>query len=342
MIEKPDFSEQSIISRLREEYGIFAARVVFLPLGVDVNSAVYRVETEDKSTYFLKIRTGEFDEMAVAIPQFLRSQGIQAVIAPVMTEEGQLWGNMGANKMILYPFIQGKDGYEIALTGQNWIDLGRALKKVHTAQVPAVLAQFIRRETFSPVWREMVKSYQEQAENTNFEDPAAAKLAAFLQANRDQITEMIERAERLGNDLKARLLEFVLCHSDIHPGNFLIRANQPDAIYIVDWDAPIFAPKERDLMSIGAGMSGDWPGGREESLFYQGYGFTQVDPAALAYYRFERIIQDIAEFCKQLFSTSEGGEDREQAYRYLTGSFLPGQVVEIAFKTGNLIPKNTL
>jgi spectinomycin phosphotransferase len=101
-------------------------------------------------------------------------------------------------------------------------------------------------------------------------------------------------------------------------------------LYLVDWDNPILAPKERDLMFFGAGMSADWPGGREEALFYQGYGETAVTHEALVYYRYERIIQDIAEFCKQLLLSDAGGDDREQAYAYLTSSFEPGGVLEAA------------
>jgi spectinomycin phosphotransferase len=106
----------------------------------------------------------------------------------------------------------------------------------------------------------------------------------------------------------------------------------------VDWDNPIYAPKERDLMFFGSGMAGNQLGGREEMLFYQGYGPAQIDQDALAYYRYERIVQDISEFCKQLLLTAEGGEDREQAYQYFTSSFLPGHVVEVAFETDGLTP----
>jgi spectinomycin phosphotransferase len=58
-----------------------------------------------------------------------------------------------------------------------------------------------------------------------------------------------------------------------------------------------------------------------------------VNRTALAYYRYERIIQDIAAFCEQLLLTTQGGEDREQAYRYFTSQFLPGFEVEIALKS---------
>jgi spectinomycin phosphotransferase len=101
----------------------------------------------------------------------------------------------------------------------------------------------------------------------------------------------------------------------------------------VDWDNPILAPQERDLMFMGAGIGHALPGGREEVLFFQGYGHVEVDRMALAYYRYERIIQDIAAFCKQLFLTVEGGDDREQAYQYFIGQFLPNHEVEIANKT---------
>ncbi|MFN2195490.1 MAG: hypothetical protein ACK2UW_05120 [Anaerolineales bacterium] len=58
-----------------------------------------------------------------------------------------------------------------------------------------------------------------------------------------------------------------------------------------------------------------------------------MNRTALAYYRYERIIQDIAAFCEQLLLTTQGGEDREQAYRYFTSQFLPGFEVEIALKS---------
>jgi spectinomycin phosphotransferase len=105
-------------------------------------------------------------------------------------------------------------------------------------------------------------------------------------------------------------------------GNFLVDAD--DALYIIDWDNPILAPKERDLMFIGGaqGFRG-YSAQEEEILFYRGYGQTQIDPIALAYYRFERIVEDIAIYCEQLLSTQRGGEDREQSLHYLKPNFFP-------------------
>ena len=116
MLEKPDLKDQLIASRLHEEYGLHASQVTFLPLGADVNTAVDRIVTEDETAYFLKLRKGAFDQLTVMIPQFLKSRGIPAIIAPLRTRSGQLWGNLDVYKMILYPFIQGKNGYQVTFS----------------------------------------------------------------------------------------------------------------------------------------------------------------------------------------------------------------------------------
>ena len=140
---------------------------------------------------------------------------------------------------------------------------------------------------------------------------------------------MLDQAEQLASELQSQSLDLVLCHSDIHGGNILI--SNTERLYIVDWDNPVYAPKEHDLMHIGG--SSTWNSPRTQELFYQGYGPVKIDQIALSYYRYERIVQDIAEFCKQLLWTSAGGADREQSYGYFTGQFLPGHEVEIARAT---------
>lgn len=46
---------------------------------------------------------------------------------------------------------------------------------------------------------------------------------------------------------------------------------------------------------------------------------------------YERIVQDIWEFGKQLLLTDEGGEDREQSLRYLMSNFLPDGTIASAY-----------
>lgn len=330
MLEKPDLQDDKIIACLQAEYGLLVVQVAFLPLGADRNTAVYRVVAGDGTPYFVKLRRGVFDEIAVALPKFLSDQGIMQIIAPQATKTRQLWASLEVFKLILYPFVEGHNGYEIDLSDRHWCDFGTALKGIHTAVVPPALIRCIQQETYSPQWREIVKTFLGRVEGDAFDNAVAIKLAAFLKARRDEILDLVGRAERLALALQARSPEFSLCHSDIHAGNIMIDAN--DAFYIVDWDNPILAPKERDLMFIGGGQGfAGHTAQEEETLFYKGYGQTQIDPIALAYYRYERIIQDIAVYCEQLLLTNEGGEDREQSLLYLTSNFLPNNTIEIAY-----------
>jgi spectinomycin phosphotransferase len=334
MLEKPDVNDEFIISRLQEEYGLRVTELTFVPLGADEGSAVYRVVTDDRAVYFLKLRKG-FEEITVTIPLFLKSQGIQSVIAPFETKSNQRWANFGGYKMILYPFIEGKNGFDRELSDKHRQSLGVALKAIHSAQLPPELKRLIPKVTFSSGWRESMKSFQAQAENKTFDDPTAAKLAEFMKSKRDELTHLVERAEQLAFELQSKPLELVLCHTDIHGGNILISDN--DELYIVDWDNPILAPKERDLMFIGGGIDETWVSEREEAMFYEGYGKTEINLSALAYYRYERIVEDLAVICDQLLSTNEGGADRERSYGWFTSNFESGNTIEIADKSYKLL-----
>jgi spectinomycin phosphotransferase len=334
MLEKPDIKDELIISSLQEEYDLRVAELSFRPLGADEGSAVYRVVTDDGTAYFLKLRKG-FDEITVTVPLFLKSQGIQEIIAPFETKSKQGWADFGEYKMILYPFIEGKDGFEMELSDHHRRTLGAALKGIHSAQVPPELKELTPKETLSPRWRDSLKSFQVQVENNSFEDATAAKLAEFMKSEQSEMTRLVERTEQLGSELQSKPLEFVLCHTDIHGGNILI--SNAGELYIVDWDAPLLAPKERDLMFIGGGIDEIWKSEREEIVFYEGYGKTEINIAALAYYRYERVIEDLAVICEQLLTTDEGGADREQAYRWFTSNFEPGQTIELAEKTDKLL-----
>jgi len=129
----------------------------------------------------------------------------------------------------------------------------------------------------------------------------------------------------------------VLCHSDIHGGNILI--SNAGELYIVDWDDPILAPKERDLMFIGGGIDSIWKSKREEAVFYEGYGKTVINVVALAYHRYERIIEDLVVICEQLLPNDEGGADRERSLGWFRSNFDPGSTIEIADKTNELLIK---
>ena len=330
MLEKPDLREDRLVACLHQAYGMLVSQVDFLPLGADLNTAVYRVVADAGRAFFCKLRSGVFDETSAALPKYLRDQGIRPIIAPLATQAGQLWTGLDAYTVILYPYIEGRNGREVALSEQQWREFGTALKRIHTVALPAGLQARIRQETYSPRWRNVVRAFLERIDVERFVDPVARALTAYMRDKRKQIADLVARAEQLAQVLIAQPRARVLCHSDVHGSNLLIGAD--GSLYIVDWDDPILAPKERDLMYVGGaqGFVG-YTAQEEGTLFYRGYGRTLVDPFELAYYRYERIVEDIAVYCEQLLLSDEGGPDREQSLIYFKSNWDPDGTIEVAY-----------
>ncbi len=331
MLEKPDLEDAAIAACLRDHYGLNATQLEFLPLGADRQTAVYRAVADDAG-YFVKLRGGAFDELTIVVPKLLHDQGIEAVIAPLATRSGRLWAALGDFKLTAAPFVAGRDGYEVDLTDQQWVEFGRTLKTIHAATMPRAVIDRLPRETYSDQWRAEVRRFMTLVEAANFVDPVAAELAALLRDQRAVVERLVGRAEALAADLKTRSLPLILCHADLHAGNLLIA--DEGRLYVVDWDTLILAPKERDLMFAGGGLfAGRRSPEEEEALFYRGYGNIQIDAAALVYYRCERIVQDVAAYCEAILLTDVGGQDRANGLRQLTSQFQPGAVIDVAIKS---------
>jgi len=58
-----------------------------------------------------------------------------------------------------------------------------------------------------------------------------------------------------------------------------------------------------------------------------------VDPVALAYYRYERIVEDIAAYCDELLLSTAGGAARARALEFFRGQFEANDVIEIAVRS---------
>ncbi len=336
MKEKPDLQDRWIIDQLQNAYGMEIARLDFLPIG-DISSAKYQVVTREPATYFLKLRKDGFKEISMTVPHFLHEQGIYQIISPLKAQDGQLWTSLDPYFCILYPFIKGQNGFQNLLSDKQWIELGATLKGVHSINLPPDFHKKIPSETYSSHWRERVKDFLVRAEQDDYADPVAATMAADLLKHQHEIRNIIERAEEIRMALQPQPLNQVLCHSDLHAGNLLLE--ESGDLHIIDWDDPIIAPKERDLMFIGGGIGGIWNTPREEALFYQGYGQKDINLAALTYYRYERIVTDIGEFSQLILSSTEGGADRERSLQKFKNIFLPDQLLEIACQTDQILKR---
>lgn len=328
--------DQTILDCLNAAFGLRADRLAFLPLGGDLGTAVYRAAEPGGTAYFCKLRREDFAEIAVELPEYLRRQGIAQIIAPLETGAGRLWAELGDYRVILYPFMEGRSGFDQALTGRQWAEFGAALRRIHTTPLPEGLAAKLEREDFSPRRREAVREKMGWIEQGRLplEDAFTRRWAEFLAPQREKVLDLAARAETLARALAARPPEFTLCHADIHPGNLFLA--DTGELYIVDWDYPALAPKERDLMFVGGGQG--YVGvtaEEEEAFFYPHYWGNEngaaANPAALAYYRCERNLIDLLVETARIFSPDLNDTDREFSLQIVSWLFEPGGSVERAY-----------
>jgi spectinomycin phosphotransferase len=341
MLEKPHLEDEKIAACLRQTYGVNMAQIEFLPLGYDSYAGVYRVQAENGQDYFLKVRQDAMYEPGIHVARTLKAHGIRQVVAPLSTVTAELWGQIDEYALLLYPLIEGQSGADMGLTDAQWIEYGAVLRRIHDTQLPDELAHTLRRETFTPTeqWRRIAKQLHAQVRTQAYDDPYQQQLANFWCDHHAEIGQIIERADLLGQRLQSHSLDFVLCHADIHTNNLLLTATGD--LWVVDWDQPMLAPKERDLMFIMDRGIGFGPDEQQEALFFQGYGETQVDPLALAYYRYEWLVQDLGSFAELVFLREGVGEETQaDSVRLFMLQFESGNLVDIAHRLDDEVRVN--
>lgn len=330
MPTQPDISDEAILDCLQKAYGLRGCELTFLPLGADFNTVVYCVATPEV-TYFLKLRRKHFLRTSVTVPLHLHACGLHHIIPPLMTQSDDLWTTLDSFKVVLYPYVKGHNGVGKPLSDQQWVTFGSIVQQLHHTPLPKTILQDVPQETFEIEACETLKTFLVRLENEAFKDPVAQNMASFLKGKAPQILALIQRAQTLSGVLQHQSLDLVLCHGDLHGWNLLI--DEEEKLYVVDWDTLVLAPKERDLMFIGAGIHET---GRtqseEEALFYQGYGQTTLNKDALSFYRFYRIIQDMADYCQHVFLSDATQTDRLQSFEYLKANFRPQGTLERAWE----------
>lgn len=323
--------ENDLLESLKNDYGIKATQLSPLPFSADPNASVYKASTKEGFSYFVKLKRGHSEDLSARLLSLLHTAGIQQILAPIKTIQGKFLKQMPDSTLLVYPFIEGQNGFCAPLKEKQWMSLGKILKQVHSFNLPLLIQEQIRKEVYPSHWQETVRSSCFRMQSEPAGDEIAFKLQQFIKAHEKTIHRLVDQSEELRQKALKQTPLLVLCHSDIHAGNVLIDIH--DSIYVVDWDDPILAPKERDLMFIGGGVANVWNQPDEEKFFYQGYGKTEINWILMAYYRHVRIVEDIALYIHDLFFKSTHAKEKEEMYHQFIAMFEPYGVIEIAFKT---------
>jgi spectinomycin phosphotransferase len=320
MLEDPGLDPRELAIALRTGFGIEASAFSFVP-GFDMQAASYAVD----GRWFAKVRFGPVAEAPLEVPRALLDAGVDQILAPIRTLTSALWHPMSDGRtVVLYPFVAGRNAMDVGMNAHQWGTFGTALRAVHDSGLESTFAGRLPAETFALASAALVRSVL--AQQPSRESAAAERLRAVLHEQRGRIGSMLERAEELGARLSAKPFVRVLCHADIHEANLLVADD--DRIFMVDWDGPILAPRERDLLFVIGGGITRKVTAKQEAWFFEGYGRVEVDREAILYYRYERLLEDIGEIGRSVFGDAIPESSREAQVQLLDRIFESGAKVE--------------
>jgi spectinomycin phosphotransferase len=325
-------NKENIPEIIKNEYGFSVFRIEKLNTGFDQNTDVYKLFSSGRNTFFLKMRSKNFTESSLVIPSWLSTKmDLPNIIHPIKTLGGKLYHKVSSFYIALFPYINGRSGWDISLTKDQFGEFGKFMRDLHSADLPNGYKNLIPWEKYNQKYSKDVKKCLAGINNKVYDNPVVMDFLYILKNNENTILEMADHLETAGIANSKGHRSMCLCHGDIHAGNILIDKNK---FYVVDWDTIILAPKEKDLMFIGGGIGNKWNGEGEIECFYKGYGTeTEIDRDLIKYYRYERIIQDICEFYRQMLDTKTSKEEQKKCYELFKEIFKRNNVVDIALRT---------
>lgn len=328
MREKPAIADEKILSRLNASYGVSARQTEFLPIGADGNAWAYRVHTDEKS-YFLKIKRGQPAQSMLVVPDYLKSNGVEEVIAPIRTQDNRLYAQMDDYSLILYPFVEGDSAWEKHLTEPQMRSWGDIMRRIHDVDISDAVAEVVPHETYISTRDALFKRVKKTLLNGNYSGKYASELATMWKEKSKEIEFAYIRYRALGDRIKRQNLQHVICHADIHKANIIL--DDGGRIHVVDWDEVIIAPKERDLMFFDVRQPAD-------DGFFAGYQNTDVNYVAIAYYRYDWVVQEFAEWPAWVLDDPDRPEgEQEYAVSEFKQLFDPENVLDVAHHAFDMI-----
>jgi spectinomycin phosphotransferase len=298
MREQPIIPEERLRTCLQEQYDLIPVTLEFLPLGLDYNSWVHRVVSEQGASYLLKARSGPLYEPSCFVPNYLRDEGIAAVVAPLPTKSNTLWTKVVDWTVIVYLFIDGDTG-KTGMTDEQWKEVGAIFKRIHQVPLSPEGFESLRKETFDPTeYARWVSAFETQHTHTVGGSVSERALRADWLAHQSTIHTVVHNLEKLAGMLQRRSGPYVICHADLHQAN-LIRDHAGN-VFVIDWNDVMLAPKERDFIFVREPHA---------DAFWKGYGQAQIDWVALTYYCWERVVTDLIECARNVCFRDDLGEE---------------------------------
>jgi len=303
---------RALIHTVRQEYGIDAAHLTFIPLG-EVSYS-YIVDCADGGRYFLKrlddSRLGRISasrlDFTLAVTWSLHAQGLfRNLPLSVRLQNGDFYTHFDGLPLILFDYIAGRtlDG-EHPLSDTTLAELARSVAIIHesTSEI-AMVHPYVERFDI-PFEGDLLEGLDELGRITGRDRWGRQALRELLLPRKAEVLGYLEHLRELQRVVRAVPRERVLCHTDLWGGN-LIRGADGN-LYILDWEGAALAPPEHDLFAFADDRF---------DLFLAAYererGPVHLDDDVFRFYFYRRNLEDLTDWVfRILYENTDEEQDR--------------------------------
>lgn len=253
MISEPNILIDDMRQWLIETYPLTVKTLEFMPYRECAWH--YRVVDDTDAAYILKLSqnglcgSGRISDQTIRAWQALYYEfGITQMPPPPLRGTTGAYINMLHDwTAVLVKYIEGTPAYQTALDETHQRLLGTLVARLHRCKLhPRERPQ---PEDFSPRLAPMLRRILDEVQfSTRKYAPFHLKLLGILHKLAEPLAQKLAEFVRLQKLLQhdAGLhADFVLCHGNPSPGNVIITPD--NNVFLINWDAPVFAPRERDL-----------------------------------------------------------------------------------------------
>jgi thiamine kinase-like enzyme len=304
----------ALLDVIRHQYGLPAERLTYLKQAWVAHCYAVdgAVDAAGSERFFVKFYEQERQARLYArdlefylsvSDQLVRKQLLPHIAHPVPTLSGRFAHAFDGHLLILFHWIEGQTAGFERLADDVLAQVATLVGKLH-ASTPQIEWPDPPREDFGfPFEDALLKNLQALEGITPADTPGKQGLRDLLLPRKGEILRLLDRLRELQAIVRAKDIERVLCHTDLHGGNMMLDAQ--GALHLVDWENAVLAPPEHDLHFF------EWDD-RFVELFLPRYerAFRPVrlGDEVFSFYYHRRNLEDLAEWVVRILYENNGDE----------------------------------
>ena len=322
--EAHDIDAGELTHLLTTHYGLELSSLRFLPKGEDAYG--YVAEAHGKPKYFVRLQgqvnSAAFDT-ALRLARWIRkNHEIPEIVAAIPALDGSLTTLYVAYQVSVFPFVNGRTGWESGISDSQLATAAQALARLHVSDASGLSQLTAERfdNPFRPTIRRLLTA---AADNARLVAGTAMERAQCLFAEETgRLSEALDDFDRRGQKLRLLNLEMVVTHGDPNLDNWIIGSD--GSVHLVDWGELALGPLARDLFAFI---------GERLPVFLEAYRSVNANLYfhldALQFYFYRWAFQEIADYGTRLLTDDTGAIEKEHAWAELQ-HYLPVRHKSIA------------